>query len=187
MNDWRLAGDTESGIGIETPVCQGGFHLSLSVEACRARYADATTMPIIAALTEIRHCFPCRVGTMQQWEDDEGGWSGCSNERSGQTKMDEKEERTRECEKVGERARRSEMEKITRSRHTGRRERVQSLLFYLVPFLFRLALRLSFSLSLPLCFPPCPYPPCTPPFSPVCAERRDCRYYGRVRIVTLIN
>ena len=76
-------------------MCQGGFHLSLSVEACRARYADATTMPIIAALTEIRHCFPCRVGTMQQWEDDEGGWSGCSNERSGQTKMDEKEERTR--------------------------------------------------------------------------------------------
>lgn len=55
-----------------------------------------------------------------------------------------------ECEKVGERARRSEMEKITRSRHTGRRERVQSLLFYLVPFLFRLALRLSFSLSLSL-------------------------------------
>lgn len=168
-------------------MCQGGFHLSLSVEACRARYADATTMPIIAALTEIRHCFPCRVGTMQQWEDDEGGWSGSARTNVRGKRKWTRRRKGRECEKVGERARRSEMEKITRSRHTGRREHVQSLLFYLVPFLFLLALPLSFSLSLPLCFPPCPYPPCTPPFSPVCAERRDCRYYGRVRIVTLIN
>ena len=178
-------------------MCQGGFHLSLSVEACRARYADATTMPIIAALTEIRHCFPCRVGTMQQWEDDEGGWSGCSNERSGQTKMDEKEERTRM--RKGRRASETERDGKNYAKPTYGEERAcakSTLLSRAVSFsscastlLLSLSLSLSRSLSLPLplCFPPCPFPPCTPPFSPVCAERRDCRYYGRVRIVTLIN
>ena len=139
-------------------MCQGGFHLSLSVEACRARYADATTMPIIAALTEIRHCFPCRVGTMQQWEDDEGGWSGCSNERSGQTKMDEKEERTRM--RKGRRASETERDGKNYAKPTYGEERAcakSTLLSRAVSFsscastlLLSLSLSLSLSRSLSL-------------------------------------
>lgn len=150
MNDSRLAGDTESGIGIETPVCQGGFHLSLSVEACRARYADATTMPIIAALTEIRHCFPCRVGTMQQWEDDEGGWSGCSNERSGQTKMDEKEERKENAKRLESERDGARWKKLREADIRGGESVCKVYSFISCRFFFVLRFDSPFSLSLSL-------------------------------------
>lgn len=44
--------------------CRRGFHLSaLSRRRSSARTARDATTTIMAALTEIRHCFPCRGGT----------------------------------------------------------------------------------------------------------------------------
>ena len=139
---------------------------------------------------------------MQQWEDDGGGGRRriARTDGSGQTKMDERWRRRGNAKKIrAERKRERErdgswMEKnYTREAEGGEREResVQSLLIYssfpspcsnypsIYPSFFSLYIYILSCL--------CPSHP--PLFSspPVYAERRDCRYYGGVRIVTLIN
>lgn len=141
---------------------------------------------------------------MQQWEDDGGGGRRriARTDGSGQTKMDERWRRRGNAKKIrAERKRERErdgswMEKnYTREAEGGERERERecakstNLLLFSISVL-QLSVYLSvFLLSLSFYILSCLCPSHPPPFSspPVYAERRDCRYYGGVRIVTLIN
>lgn len=127
---------------------------------------------------------------MQQWEDDEGGqleptvrgkpkWM-----RGGRTRKKSVERKRAGWRKITREANVLALEGGERERECAKSTNLP--LFHLVLHLsVYLSISLLLSLSILSCL--CPSHPPSPPFSPVYAERRDCRYYGGVRIVTLIN
>jgi len=133
-------------------------YLSFPASKFRARGPDATTT-IMAALTEIRHCFPCRGGTRDTTMGRLRLTTMTSMGRARGHGMSQNSGR------------------VTREREKNKGEKKKTA----IPKNALLSLFSSFSpfISIYLRSPSL----CLRQRAPA----RDCRYYGRVRIVTLIN